>query len=278
MVDGSQSLALELHLRSTLKVIQEDSDIQDPQGLESLDLQDMAPDCVAEISTLPWIAESTLGLPAVPESDIPRTKELDQWGLVATHLVAARPSTLADCDMMDSRVPDSGKSQIRSPMLDTTDESNCWEAAGNPLVAGIPPASPERPTSPVDYDTIKISVPDSGRTRFLSQLPERSNTNIGVEISVWGTGSVNEARSTISDSLAGQEGANENHLQGCDQENVRQASMLEARVLIDRSEWVFVDQHPRQPKIDIRQLIERWDWVFPKDGEYRPGSRSLGSW
>jgi hypothetical protein len=187
-------------------------------------------------------------------------EQLDEWGLVAPHLAATIPSK--PVDMMDLSVPDSGKSQLWFPMLHATDEPNVW-GAGTLLAAleGLP--------APTNYDTMSTGMSDSGYTQPLSQL-ENSNTNIGIEApgDKESLNEAGEALCTISGSLEGQEGADENHLHGCEQEDVRQTTRLE------RLEWVFVDQ----PKIDILQLFERWNWVFPKDEEHCPGSCGLEGW
>jgi hypothetical protein len=262
VVDRSQSLIVKLHLRSH-ETIQDESNFEHLEAAEPLELQDIASDWVADADTLPSIAESVSGLPAAPDSGIPRTDELDEWGLLATHLTASIPSTPVDCNMIDLSVPDSGTSQLRLPMLYRTDELNCWETgAENPL------AALERPSTPVDYDMMITSVPDSGHPQHLSQHLESSNTNIGIEIVAGEEESVSEAGKVLcrmSESLEGRDGVGENHLQGREQDDMRQASRLDTQILIDRLEWVFVEQHPTQPKIDIRPLIERWNWVFPKD-------------
>jgi hypothetical protein len=110
-------------------------------------------------------------------------------------------------------------------------------------------------------------VPYSKHAQPLSEHLGGSNDNFRIEIVAGSEEPVSEALCTI---------AYENHLQGCEQEDVRQASRLDTQISIDRLEWVFVDQYHRQPKIDIREL--RWNWVFPKDEEHRPSSRTFGLW
>lgn len=218
MIDGSPSLAPKARLRSTLETIQEDSNVQDPEVPEPLELEDTASDCAAEADTPLRVIGSASSFPAAPADMLP-AEQLNEWGLVAPHLAATIPSI--PVDMMDLSVPDSGKSQLWFPMLYTTDEPNVW-GAGNLLAAleGLP--------APTNYNTINTGMSDSGYTQPLSQL-ENSNTNIGIEVP-GDKESLNEAGKalcTISESLEGQEGANENHLHGCKQEDVRQTTRLD---------------------------------------------------
>jgi hypothetical protein len=112
VVDESRSRIIKLHLRP-LENIQEDLSIQDPEAGESLELRG-----VAEADTLPRVVDSASSLPAAPNSDILMTDELDEWGLAATHLVAAIDSI--PVDLMDLSVSDFWKYQSRS-----TEELNC---------------------------------------------------------------------------------------------------------------------------------------------------------